>query len=212
MMNTSRIVIIVICFAWLSGACNLPHIFQPTPTPPPGWRLPVADLLIDDAVLPESWQVDFPEDTSYDPTVNKISRIWGNPPNPGTLYQVIWRAYTIEDAEDKYNQLRQSQFHPTPPTLDTVIFISPEPPKVISYMTEDADEHYFACGWSTVSYCLAIARYRNYVVEMSFPLNTEHVERPGTYTNGLVYSEIELLLDEMDKRFIDFFEVLDVMQ
>jgi len=84
--------------------------------PPPGWRDPVYKLLIYDAAFPEGWRVEFPEDTSTDPTVNKVYRTWGRDDYPGKAIQVIWRAYTVADAEEKYDEL-QSQFMPIPPFI-----------------------------------------------------------------------------------------------
>ena len=87
-------------------ACQL---VIPSPIPPPGWRTPVRDLIVGDGAFPLDWTAAM--DTSSDPTVNHVGRIWSNPLG-SRVDEGIWRAYTEADAKEKYAELlRQSIFH-----------------------------------------------------------------------------------------------------
>jgi hypothetical protein len=98
-----------------------------------------------------------------------------------------------------------AQFTLTPPADPDQVFVAPSTPSEISFDSKLADEFRFECGWHITPYCLLIARYRNYVVELRFPLEVEHIQRPDTYTNGLAYQEVEDLIRAMEEKFIVFF-------
>ena len=187
-MNTLLRIILMSILAISVACCGLLPSFGPGSSPPTGWRDPVYKLLIDDASFPEGWQVLFPEDTSTDRTVNKVYRTWGRVGIPGKAIQVIWRAYTIADAEEKYDEL-QSQYTPTPSPFGHT-FIPFEPPDEIEFRSRLADEFRLGCGWYGIPYCLANARYRNYVVDLTIDLEVEDIDSPGNYSNGLTYEEI----------------------
>lgn len=175
-----------------------------TPTPLPGWRQPVYQLLLEDGDFPEGWLNEYPELTEKDPTINYVSRIWGRKTLPGTVEQAVMRAYSIENAKNAYQE-KQSQFTPTPSPFDNV-FIPLEPPIEVHFVSQISDEWHFACGWITIPYCLLTARYRNYVTEIKFPLEVEHIEYQGWFTDGLTYEEIEELLQRVDAKFSDFLQ------
>ena len=150
----------------LATSCRTVLSLEPTPTPLPGWRSPVSELFIDEAVFPEGWHVDFPEDSVTDPSVNHVGRSWGRQGISGTVTQAIWRTYTVAEAERWYNELRASQYHPRSTLPSYELFLEFEPPDEIDFQSQVADEFYLACGWWTSAYCEVIARYRNYGVEM----------------------------------------------
>ncbi len=194
--------IILLLFVALMLACvRLPFVKQ-TPTPLPGWRSPVYQLLLEDSSFPEGWKDEFPNETEKDPTINHVYRIWGRGYLPGTVEQSIQRAYTEERAIKTYQNL-QSQFTPTPSVFDDV-FIPLESPEEVSFVSEVADEWKFACGWQTIPFCVLIARYRNYTTEMRLALETEDILNPGELTDGLTYLEIENVLQEVDLKFSEF--------
>lgn len=175
--------------------------------PPPGWRSPVAGLLLDGTDLPEGWQVDlgFPEGRIMDPTINHVAREWWNPEKGSAgIMQSIWRAYAIEDAQEKYIELRQSpvllsRFTPSPYDF----YVEFRPPSEIGFQSQIADEFYIACGWIVWSYCEVVTRYRNYVVDMQLNLEAEHAEH---VSHGLTYSEIDAVVEAMDARFAEAME------
>jgi len=178
-------------------------------TPPPGWRSPVAELLLDETDLPTSWQIDleFPQGSIMDPTINHVAREWWNP-EKGTagIMQSIWRAYTIEDAQEKYAELRQSpvllsRFTPSPYDF----YVEFCPPSEIGFQSQVANEFYIACGWIVWPYCEVVARYRNYVIDMRLDLEMEY---EGRSRYGLTYVEVEAALEAMDAKFIRFFDSL----
>jgi len=171
-----------------------------TPTPLPGWRSPVYQLLVDDSVFPQSWVVDFPQDTSTDPTANHVGRTWGNITNGAGTEQAIWRAYSITDAQKKYDEL-QSQFRPSRPSEPDAIFIEPEPPAEIRFQSQVADEMRLACGWTYAAYCVVVARYRNYVTDIRMDLQADH---EGIHSDGLTYEQIENIVMAMDVKFTAF--------
>jgi hypothetical protein len=172
------------------------------PTPLPGWFTPVSELFVDESALPVGWQVGFPEDT-MDPAANHVWREWWGPPDEsGFVFQSIWRAYTVAAAEERYDELRVSQFEPSRPSpYDT--FVPFEPPDEIGVRSQVADEFYVACGWWGRAYCEVVARYRNYVVELHLD---REAECEGRVSEGLTYPEIETIVTAMDARFAEAME------
>ncbi len=181
--------------------CRVIPIWEPTPTPLPGWRSPVSALLVDDSAFPKGWVRvrEFP--VTPDPTINHVYRKWWGQAwgDARSAEQAIWRAYSIADAIKKYKELRQSQFHPrVTPKYD--LFIEFVPPAEINFQSEVADEFYLACGWWGTAYCEIIARYRNYVVDMSLDLEARY---DGHVSHGLTYAEIETVIRAMDAKFAE---------
>lgn len=170
-----------------------------TPTPPPDWRSPVYELLVDDTVFSQDWTVEFPKDTSTDPTTNHVWRTWGYM-SGAKVEQEIWRAYTISDAQIKYNEM-QNQFHPSRPSESTAVFIEPKPPIEIGFQSQVADEMHLACGWAYTAYCVFVARYRNYVIDIRMDLQADHAE---AHSDGLTYEEIEKIVVAIDAKFARF--------
>jgi hypothetical protein len=188
---------VIFLIAILLDGCNMVSV---TPTPPPGWRSPVYQLLVDDVVFPQDWTVDFPQDTSTDPTANHVGRTWGNITNGAGTEQAVWRAYSIADAQKKYSEL-QIQFHPSRPTEPDAIFVEPKPPTEINFQSQAADEIYLACGWARAAYCAVVARYRNYVTDIRMDLQAEH---EGFRSDGLTYEQIKNIVIAMDAKFVEF--------
>ena len=181
-------------------ACQL---VIPSPIPPPGWRTPVRDLIVGDGAFPLDWTAAM--DTSSDPTVNHVGRIWSNPLG-SRVDEGIWRAYTEADAKEKYAELlRQSIFHASQSIYVHDYFVQFEPPTDIVFVSHVADESYFACGWVSLAYCELVARYRNYVV--AFQLDRQ-VERQGHQSAGLTDKDIETLVTAADVRFAEQFDQL----
>lgn len=167
-------------------------------TPPPGWRDPVYQLLLQEDSFPDGWDAGYEVPAHIkDPTTNHVTMEWLHD-NGGLVYQSIWRAYTIEDAKSKFNELKHPPYGSEALTSGTknVAFT---PPSEIKFKSAKADEFYIVCGRLDYAYCIIASRYRNYVVSL-------HVDLSGTigdYTQdeGLTYSEIETLLRDMDKIF-----------
>jgi hypothetical protein len=168
-----------------------------TPTPPPGWRSPVSNLLIDDTSIPSGWIAPSPSDTSIDPTANRVYRIWMNPLNSGKVLEQIWRSYTVADAKAKYSDLVRTQYAPNGPLPANTFFVAFQPPAEISMQANAADDFYLACGWWGVAYCQAFARYRNYVIQLQ-------VDRELTYqghtSEGVTDADVGTLLSAMNSQ------------
>ncbi len=185
--------------------CRTIPMLGPMPTPLPGWRSPVSALLVEDSAFPEGWvrEREFPD--TPDPTINHVYRSWWNQARgtSGGADQAIWRAYTIADAQEKYEALRESQFyvHFTPSPDE--FFADFKPPSEIDFQSQVADEFYLACGWRIWAHCEVLARYRNYVVNMSLDLEAEY---EGHVTYGLTYPEIEAVIRAMDAKFAEAME------
>lgn len=174
----------------LSSSCSV----LATPTPLPGWRDNVRDHFVDATALPTGWSIVRAED-SY-PQANHVHREFGNPPSSGIVSQDIWRAYTIADAEEKYAELRQSQFQPR---LAREEMVSPwESPEEIEFRSEVADEWHLACGWEEWAYCQYLVRYRNYVTYLRLDREAKLDDRTS---QGLTYAEIEAVLKVADAKF-----------
>lgn len=174
-----------------------------TSTPPPGWRVPVNNLFVEVSAFPKSWAVGYstPKDKGDDPTINHVFREWQG---QGRVWQNIWRAYAISDAEDLFDDMRDSQFAPNSTLEPYAVFKDFTPPDQFGFTSQIADEYYFACGVWGSSYCEIVARYRNYVTNVHLPLKSE-IENDG----GLTYGEMEIILEGMDQQFLEFFETLD---
>ncbi len=184
--------------------CRVIPIWGPTPTPLPGWRSPVSALLVDDSAFPKGWVRvrEFP--VTPDPTINHVYRKWWGQAwgDARTADQAIWRAYTIEDAQEKYKELRRQPMllqTYTPKPWDEV-YIEFRPPPEIGFRSQVADEFYLACGWLEVAQCHVIARYRNYVTYMVLDLEAQY---EGHINHGLTYAEIETVLRAMDAKFAE---------
>jgi hypothetical protein len=192
--------------------CNAVSPFQPTPTPLPGWRVLVSDLLIEDGIFPVGWTRirDWPLDSLSDVTINHVYRSWwGEAADVGKVEQSIWRAFTIADAKALYAELRQSQFGLTRtpnPALPDEINIPYQSPAEIQYQSAVADEYYLACGWSGFPRCVALARYRNYVAEIITDWQT--IGPDGRQRDGLTYTEVENVIMAMDAKFSEFLATL----
>ena len=190
----------ILMFPLLALVTSCGVLSPATPTALPGWRSSVSELFVDDSVFPEGWRTDFPEDTVTDPTINHIGRSWGRRGISGTVTQAIWRAYTVADAQRKYNELRTSQFHPKRTLPPYELFLEFEPPDEIDFQSQVADEFYLACGWWTSAYCEVVARYHNYVVDIRLDLEAEYA---GHTSHGLTYAEIETVVTAMDTKFAE---------
>jgi len=185
--------------------CQATRVWEPTPTPPPGWRSPVSTLLVEDNAFPEGWvrAREFPD--TPDPTINHVyRRWWGKARGAGAADQAIWRAYTIEDAREKYTELRQqSMLLPDYTPSPWEFYVEFKPPPEIGFRSQIADEFYLACGWLYGAECHVIARYRNYVSFISLDLEAEY---EGHTTVGLTYPEIETVVQAMDAKFAEALE------
>ncbi len=202
----SKLTFLMICSVLLLG-CGV--LSLPTPTPLPGWRSLTSDLLLEDDAFPEGWTRirDWPVNSLTDVTINHVYRSWwGGEVSNWEVEQVIWRAYSIKDAEEYYAKRRQGQFAPPSGTLAPYdLYVEFVPPEEIAFKSQDADEFYLACGWWTWAYCEVVARYHNYVVEMQFDLEAEH---EGEVSHGMTYAEIESIIRAMDAEFSEGMEEL----
>jgi hypothetical protein len=172
----------IVLLSLLLTGCRLLN----TPTPPPGWRDPVYRLLLQEDSFPSGWKAGYViSERIKDPTTNHVTMEWLYA-DGGLVYQSIWRAYTIEDAETKYKQVKQEWFEPNQTLVPDI-------------NSTKADKFYIACGGTGTPRCVAIAQYRNYIVALAADLSGTI----GDYTQdeGLTYPEIEALIRDMDKIF-----------
>lgn len=170
-----------------------------TPTPLPGWRYPVYQLLVEDSIFPQGWTATFPQDTSVDPTANHVWRTWSHSAG-ARAEQAIWRGYSITDAQTKYDELQQ-QFNPSRPMEPNAKYVELKPPTSIDTKNLVADEMYLACGWVYIAYCEVIARYRNFVTDIRMDLDEEFED---AHSEGLSYEQIDKIIRAMDNKFGEF--------
>ena len=186
--------------------CQILAAPEPTPTPLPGWRSLVSDLLLGDSTFPEGWARirTMPIDSLTDPTINHVYRSWwGESKGEGKVQQAIWRAYTTSAAEERYTDLRERRFYIRSSPRPTDFFVPFEPPNEIDFHSQVADEFYLACGWRIWARCEVVARYRNYVVDLNLELEAEY---EGHISHGLTYAEIEEAVRAMDAKFAEAME------
>lgn len=192
--------LLTLCMVSIVGCQTI----SPTSIPLPGWNSLVSGLLLEDDSFPEGWERirDHPQGSLADPTINHVYRSWwGKAQGNGKADQAIWRATSIADSRPHYDELRGSQFEPSRPLASGTTYVPFEPPTAIDFQSKVADEFYLACGWWDWAYCEVIARYRNYVVEMSLDLEAEY---EGYSTRGLTYADIETVVEAMDAKFAEF--------
>lgn len=164
------------------------------------------EFLIDETAFPEGWRVELQLEQSRHPLSNHIHReFFLVPPSedPAGASQDVWRANTIDTAQDKYEELLESQYQPSRPLNPGQLFVAFEHPSDIHLPTGLADESYLACGWWIWAYCQLVSRYQNYVVYLRLD---QKAEFEGHITNGLTSQEIEAVIWAMDSKFA---EVLD---
>ena len=199
---------IIILFLSLLIACSATKQLESQGFPLPGWRSLVSCLLLDDDALPSGWARirDLPKNSLTDPTINHVYRSWwGEKQGYGKVEQSIWRSYSIVDAQDFFQELLGNSFPKITPSTEPEIiepdnlYIPFRTPNAINYKDMKADELYIACGWKADPYCIAIARYRNYNVEVSADWETiDPID--GTTSKGLSLEEIEKILEAVDHK------------
>ncbi|NTV24154.1 MAG: hypothetical protein HGA85_07355 [Nanoarchaeota archaeon] len=86
----------------------------------------------------------------------------------------------------KFNQVKQEWYEPNQTLVPDI-------------NSTKADEFYIACGGTGSPRCVASARYRNYIVALAADLSGTIGDH--TQDEGLTYSEIEALIQDMDKIF-----------
>jgi len=195
--------LLIVSLLALTVSCRAILPSESTPTPLPGWRSLVSELLLGDEAFPSGWARirDHPQGSLTDSTIDHVYRSWwGKAQSSGKADQAVWRAYTTGDAENWYAELRQRQFHPSRTLPPYELFLEFEPPDEIDFHSQVADEFYLACGWWTWAYCEVVARYRNYVVDMHLDLEAEYA---GHTSEGLTYAEIETAVRAMDAKFAE---------
>jgi hypothetical protein len=200
-MKHTRFIFLILLLAGCTSVLPL----SPPVTPLPGWREIVSDLLLTNDDLPDGWDKarDWPKDSLVDPTINHVYRSWWRPSlSYGVLEQHIWRGNSTDDAHSVYLGLRQDQYDPIRTPHPDKIYIPYKTPIEIDFQGGSADEFYIACGWSGFPRCVAIARYRNYTVELI--TDWETIGPDGKVRNGLTTDEIETILKAMDMRFVEF--------
>jgi hypothetical protein len=177
--------------------------FQTTSTPPPGWRILVSNLFIDASAFPEGTSIDYtdPEGKESDPTINHFFRTWVG--LEGETRQTILRSYTVADAETVYDELRVSLFTINGTPLPEKPFSAYVPPEEFHFENQLADEYYFACGQWDGYNCEFLARYRNYVTNVHFPLATSLSKDPG-----MTYAQMKSILTNVDQKFSELFATL----
>ena len=83
------------------------------------------------------------------------------------------------------------------------------PPPGFGSASAIADEDYFACGWYEISFCVFIARYRNYVTEVRFEMEEEY---QGQISNGISLRDAYEVVFAVDAEFADFLVRLDATE
>lgn len=204
-MSMKPTLVVLGLLSLLLSGCQVITRLAAEPTPLPGWRTSlVTGLLLGDNAFPDGWARirDMPAGSLTDVTINHVYRSWWDQAEDCCLAeQGIWRARTVEDARDKYAELRQIPLFSvgyTPSPYD--YYVEFTPPDEIDFQSHIADEYYLACGWAVWASCEVMARYRNYVVELRLDLEAQ---REGHTTQGLTYEEIEDVVAAMDARFAE---------
>jgi hypothetical protein len=193
----SQLAVIVIILLLAGIGCQV--ISGATPPPPPGWYDNASDLLLDETAFPDGWRT---EPNEAYPRANNVAQVFYSP--RGSLVdQIIWRAYNLDDAEEKYAELRESQFRPH--LLPEEMIADWLPPFEIDFRSTTADEFYLACAWEEWASCQLLARYSNYVVLMRFPREAEF---EGQHSQGMTYEEIEPVIEVMDAKFTEYLNSL----
>lgn len=195
-----RLELLIVLLSMLLSSCNgVSTILKPTPLP--GWRIPVSQLFVDSSVFPDDVTLSYsePDGKESDSTINHFFREWsGN--SSGRIWQNVFRSYKVSEAEEYYDQLRNSMFSVNGTPSPDNYFSEFLPPDEVEFTSQFVDEYYFACGYWDGYNCEMLARYRNYVITLHLP----H-EVPGSDDPGLSFSQMKPILENMDQRFVLLF-------
>lgn len=165
----------------------------PLPDPPPGWNSPLTELFVELESLPEGWGTD-PQVGDIDVRVNNVGRTFFDlaPNGSGKVHQVLWRAYTVSDAETRFTERSQAlRARGWLPRYPSTRF---GPIREITYQSRAADQWGLACGIDVIAECWFLGRYHNYVTFVYFTLEDDEYD-------GLSFAEAGSLLAGVDEQF-----------
>ena len=178
----------------LIGCRSIENYISPSP---PGWEQDVKDLMVEESAFPSGWQVDIGLEVDDYPRNNHAHREFWLIETSDSASQDIYRGYTENDAQRRFDDLMDSQFVPKRQLPPTDFYLPFEPPPEITFQSKEADDFYLACGWWAFAYCQVVARYQNYVVYLRLDHETTY---EGHYTNGLTYQQMEKIIEAMDAK------------
>jgi hypothetical protein len=191
-MKTPAVMALVALLPFLTQCRLIPA----PPTPPPGWNDETRALLLDEEEMPFGWKAELRQELDDHPRANHVHRNYGYQGQSGVVSQDIWRAYTVADARQGYDEVQGGLFHPRLPPAEMVL--DWERPSEIDFYKITADEFDMACGWEEWAWCRAVARYENYVVFFRFD---REAELNGRFSRGMTWEEMQQVLDAMDEKF-----------
>lgn len=169
-----------------SGCSILPVNALATPLP----NVPATALLLDMDPFPKGWAMSQCY-TSHCFSDTEALREFYLTGVPGHVNQYVFRLGSVESAQAKFKLYRETDFKKKPPPqLPSTDFL---PPSEVTYRSPIADEYYLGCGVDIVPACRAIFRYRNYLVEFYFDIDSG-------IGDGLKIQQVEPILRAMDEK------------
>jgi hypothetical protein len=169
-----------------TGCSNAGEVLNATPLP----NAPAPSLLLDEKPFPPKWQV-APGETSRDLRDTHAIRGFGRRSIAGQVIQNVYQFDSVRDALAKYQLYRKADFAKAPPPqVPSTELVTPSE---ITYQSPIADEYYLGCGWNVAYICRALFRYRNYVVEFYFDIDSGNGE-------GMKVREVEPIVRAMDEQ------------
>jgi len=189
MSYTSRFLQVALIAIILTG-CNLSRLQSKTPV---AASPPASAFLLDSDVFPRGWTFE-----SDEQGVIVAGRDFYLPNAYGHSFQEVFRRPNDNEASKKYKTYLSGEFNVSGARQPAIPFV---PPPEITFKSNIANEYYFACGVDVIPQCKMLARYRNYFVYLYLNLST------NTEPGGLTYSEIEHVLEALESKVSDAFNI-----
>ena len=185
---------VVLMMAVLASGCSLVGVGTPEPLSGP----PAEAFIVSTDAFPPDWEAlpcesslcgvgESVYETDFIPVTNE----------PGHFRQEVWRFDSPEAASAKYSNYLQADFNDATGDPTATPFL---PPTELPYVSNVADEYYFACGRDQAWICRLNARYRQYFVYFYFDMDDGR-------GYGLTYSEVERILHWLDDRAVELLNV-----
>lgn len=184
-------VVLAVCAAALTGCFGIGQT-ESEPFP----LIHAKKLLLSARAFPATWQIvpcgsgcNRSERPEY--STRSFSRVG----IAGHVIQDVYAFSSTSDAVASFQHYRSVEFMALQPPDKTF-----EPPPNVTYRSLIADDFVLGCGKQVVPACRALFRYRNYVIEFYFDIDSGQGD-------GLQLHEIEPILRDMDIQVASTFNI-----
>lgn len=184
-------VVLAVCATALTGCFGVEQT-ESEPFP----LVPAKSLLLSARAFPPTWQiVPCGSGCNRSERPEHSTRSFSRVGMAGHVIQDVYAFSSITEALASFQHYRSVEFVPLQPPDKTF-----EPPLNMTYRSLLADDFFLGCGKQVVPACRTLFRYRNYVIEFYFDIDSGQGD-------GLQLQEIEPILRDMDIQVASTFNV-----